>query len=62
MHQTTQTTQVFTVFGGGYVPEQRADTARWNLATRETNNVVSSLSIALFDEVMTSLRSALSLK
>jgi len=57
MFQTTHTTQVFTLFGGGYVPEQRAD----ELGNLGPKDVVASLTAAMFDEIMKSLRSALSL-
>ena len=62
MHQTTHTTQVFTMFGGGYVSEQCADEAHWNLAPPDADQVVASLTIAMFQDIMTSLRSALSLR
>ena len=31
MHQSTRNTQVFSMFGGGYVPEQRGIAARIKL-------------------------------
>ena len=61
MGQATHTTQVFSLFGGGYVHEQRADEQGCNLPL-DANQVVASLTIAMFDEVMASLRSALSLR
>jgi hypothetical protein len=60
MRQTTHTTQVFTPFGG-YIPEQRADGATSNLAPADVGHVVNALTVSMFDEVMKSLRSALSL-
>jgi hypothetical protein len=59
MRQTTQSTQVFTPFGG-YISEQRTD-ASWNGAPADVDHVVNSLTVSMFDEVMKSLRSALSL-
>ena len=61
MHSTSQTTQVFSLFGSGFVAEQRADETRWNLAPSD-NHLVDSLTASMFDELLTSLRSALSLK
>jgi hypothetical protein len=57
MFQTTHTTQVFTLFGGGYVPERRAD----ELGNLAPPDVAGSLTAAMFDKMMQSLRSALSL-
>jgi hypothetical protein len=59
---TTHSTQVFTIFGGGYVSEQRADEVLWNLGRPDVHQVVNSLTVSMVDEVMKSLRSALSLK
>ena len=55
-------TQVLTLFGGGYVPEQRADEMLWNLAAPDVDEVISSLTASMFGEVMKSLRSALCLR
>lgn len=57
MFQTTYTTQVFTLFGSGYVPEQQSDE---NLSKLAPPDVVASLRASMFDEIMKSLRSALS--
>lgn len=57
MFQSTHTTQVYTLFGGAYVCEQRAD-ERGNLAPPD---VMVSLTASMFEEIMKSLRSALSL-
>jgi len=63
MRQTTHSTQVFTIFGGGYVAEQRADGLSWNFAPpTDVKRVVNSLTVSMWDEVMKSLRSGLSLK
>ena len=62
MHQTTHSTQVFSMFGGGYVPEQRADDRQGNLAPSDIDGAVTSLTGLLFSEVMQSLRFALSPK
>jgi hypothetical protein len=58
MRQATHSTQVFSIFGGGYVPEQRTDERFGNLAPTESAEAVT----AFFNEVMQSLRSALSLR
>jgi hypothetical protein len=64
MRETTNvhSTQILTLFGGGYVPEQRADEMHWNLAAPDVDEVASSLTASMFGEVMKSLRSALSLR
>jgi hypothetical protein len=59
---TTQSTQVISLFGGSYVQEQHSDGACWNLAHPDVGQVVSSLRASMLDEVMKSLRSALSLR
>ena len=61
MRQISQATQVFSLFGSGFVAEQRADEIRWNLAPSDSE-LVGSLTASMFDELLTSLRSALSLK
>jgi hypothetical protein len=50
-----------TPFGGGYVPEQRADELRGNLAPADIDEAVTSLTALMFGEVLKSLRSTLSL-
>ena len=62
MHQSTHSTQVFSMFGGGYVPEQRADEMLGNLAPSDIDGAVTSLTGLLFSEVMQSLRLAMSVK
>jgi len=54
-------TQILTLFGGGYVPEQRADELRGNLAPADIDEAVTSLTALMFGEVLKSLRSTLSL-
>ena len=44
------------VFGGGYVSEQHGD----ELATFDIGSAVGSLTISLFEQIFSSLRSALS--
>ena len=62
MHQSTHNTQVFSMFGGGYVPEQRsADEMPGNLAPSEIDEAVTSLTALMFSEVLQSLRAALSI-
>ena len=62
MHQNTHNTQIFSLFGGGYVPEQRTDELLGNLAPADIDEAVTSLTGLLFSEVLQSLRSALSVK
>jgi hypothetical protein len=57
----TQTTQIFTTFGG-YVPEQHQGEKDWKFALRDSDHVVASLTVSMFDEMMACLRSALSLR
>ena len=63
MGQTTHSTQVFSMFGGGYVPEQRStDDMPGNLAPSDIDGAATSLTALMFGEVLQSLRSALSIK
>jgi hypothetical protein len=55
------TTQIFTMFGC-YVPEQHQSEKGWQSAKRDTNHAVASLTVSMFDEMLASLRSALSLR
>jgi hypothetical protein len=55
MRHATQTTQVFSPFGGGYVPELRADQSRGNLPSDET-------SMLDFGAILKALRAALFVK
>ena len=61
MHQTTHSTQVFSMFGG-YVPEQHTNETPGNLAPSDIDDAVTSLAAMMFSEVLQSLRSALSVK
>ena len=61
MFPNTGTTQVFTPFGSGYVPIQHGDPAHWNLAASDLGDVVEVLRPSMFNEVLKSLRAALSL-
>jgi hypothetical protein len=62
MHQAMHSTQVFSMFGGGYVPEQRStDDMLGNLAPSNIDEAVTSLTALMFSEVLQSLRAALSL-
>ena len=54
--------QIITVFGGGYVAEQHRDATLWNLAPPDVNEGIKSLTASMFDEMMKSLRNALSLR
>jgi hypothetical protein len=56
---TTYSTQVFSLFGGGYVHEQRA-TGDGDLG--QSDGVVMSLTLEMFQALLASLRSALSVK
>ena len=63
MYLTTQSSnQLQTVFGGGYVLEQHSDKTLWNLSPSDVDEVVESLTVSMFDEMMKSLRAALSLR
>jgi hypothetical protein len=63
MHQSTHNTQVFSMFGGGYVLEQRGTNEMpGNLAPSDIDEAVTSLTALMFSEVLQSLRSALSVK
>jgi hypothetical protein len=60
---TTQSSnQLHDIFGGGYVQEQHRDTALWNLPSSDINEGIRSLTVSMFDEVLKSLRAALSLR
>jgi hypothetical protein len=54
--------QLQTVFGGGYVLEQHSDAAHRYLPPSVVGEGFESLTASMFDEVMKSLRSALSLR
>ena len=63
MHQTTHNTQVFSMFGGGYIPEQRSTNEMpGNLAPPDIDEAMTSLTAVIFSAVLKSLRSALSLR
>jgi hypothetical protein len=63
MRLTTQSSnQLQTVFGGGYVLEQHSDATHRYLPPSDVGEVLESLTVSMFDEVMKSLRSALSLR
>ena len=59
MRQTTHRAQVFSMFGR-YVPEQRADETLGNIAPSDIDEAVTSLTVAMFSEVLQSLRAVLS--
>jgi hypothetical protein len=58
----TQTTQLFTPFGGGFVHEEGVEATRSHLAMSDPDRLISSVTISMLGEVMRSLRSALSLR
>ena len=62
MFPNTGTTQVFTPFGSGYVPIQHADPAHWNLGSGDAGDAPEALRSSMFSEILTSLRTMLSLK
>jgi hypothetical protein len=62
IHHHHGATQLHDIFGGSYVPEQRADATHWNLPRAEVDTVIESLTASMFDEIMKSLRTALSLR
>jgi len=60
---TQSSNQIPTVFGSGYVLEQHRDDAFWAPAqSDQIGGVVASLTASMFDEILKSLRSALSLR
>ena len=60
MRKTSDSTQVFSMFGG-YVPERRADETLGNIAPSDIDDTVRSLTVSMFSEVLQSLRAALSI-
>ena len=63
MRKTThssQGTQVFSMFGG-YVPEHHIDETLGNIAPSDIDEAVTSLTVAMFSEVLQSLRAVLSI-
>jgi hypothetical protein len=63
MYQSTHSTQVFSMFGAGYVPELHStDDMPRNLAPSDIDEAVTSLTSLMFSEVLQSLRSALFLR
>ena len=62
MGQTTHSTQVYSMFGSGYVLEQRTDKLMGNLAPADIDEAVTSLTVSMLSEVLQSLRAALSVK
>ena len=60
MHQSTHSTQVFSMFGG-YVPEQHGDEMLGSIAPSDIDDAVRSLTVSMFSEVLQSLRAALSI-
>jgi hypothetical protein len=59
MHQSTHSTQVFSMFGG-YLAEQRTEETPGNLAPSDIDEAVTLLTVSMFSEVLQSLRAALS--
>ena len=63
MRLTTQSSnQLQSIFGSGYVLEQHSDATHNYLPHSDVNGMISSLTTSMLDEVMKSLRSALSLR
>ena len=68
MHLTTQsTTQLQSIFGNGYVPEQHSDAAQHYFPNSEQNissldDAIKALRNAMFDEMLKAFRSTLSLR
>jgi len=61
MFPTSQTTQVVTPFGSGYVSMQHSDPMSRNLPADLNDDVDYALRSSIFTEILKSLRSALSL-
>ena len=54
-----------TIFGGGYVPEQHGDETESHLPAAESmsfDDAFNALRVAMLDELLKALRSALSLR
>ena len=63
MRLTTQSSnQLQSIFGSGYVLEQHSDATHGYLPRSDDHQVIGSLTTSMLDEVMKSLRSALSLR
>ncbi|MCX7313679.1 MAG: hypothetical protein NTV56_18640 [Alphaproteobacteria bacterium] len=63
MQITTQSSKPLqTIFGGGYVFEQHRDETHSNLSSSDVGGVIGSMTVLMIDEVIKSLRSALSLR
>lgn len=62
MFPTTNTTQIITPFGSGYVPEQHGDKALWTFASNLLDEVQAPLRASTLIEMLKSLRSALYLR
>jgi hypothetical protein len=58
MFPTANTTQVITPFGSGYVPAAHIPTTR--MLPSDLDGVVVALRVSLFNEILRSLRSSLS--
>ena len=58
MFPTTSTTQVIMPFGSGYVPAAHIPTTR--MLPSDLDGVVVALRVSLFNEILRSLRSSLS--
>ena len=56
------TDQLQTVFGGGFVQEHHSDETRRYLWPSDVDEVIESLTVSMFGELMKSLRAALSLR
>ena len=63
MRLTTQSSnQLQSMFGSGYVLEQHSDATHSYLPRSDAREVIGSLTAAMLDEAMKSLRSALLLR
>ena len=68
MHLTTQSnTQLHSIFGSGYVPEQHVEATQHHLPPTEQGisnleDAIRAIRNAMFDEILQALRGALSLR
>jgi len=63
MNLSTQSShQLHDIFGAGYLQEQHSEIAQWKLPPSLIGEINTSLTMSMFDEILKSLRAALSLR
>jgi len=58
---TPSSHQLHDIFGAGYLQEQHSEIAQWKLPPSLIGEINTSLTMSMFDEILKSLRAALSL-